>query len=83
MDFAKNNQRLTRVDMSSKDNNNNKNDDDDKHCELRSEFMILKSVTSCSKRVNYLHRDKKNTSALKPRSLIMQVMVMAAQSCDN
>ena len=82
MDFAKNNQRLTRVDMSSKDNNNNKNNDDDKHCELRSEFMILKSVTSCSKRVNYLHRDKKNTSALKPRSLIMQVIV-PIQSCDN
>ena len=65
MDFAKNNQRLTRVDMSSKDNNNNKNDDDDKHCELRSEFMILKSVTSCSKRVNYLHRDKKKYISLE------------------
>ena len=40
--------------MSSTDNNNNKNDDYDKNSEQRSEFMILKSVTSCSKRVNYL-----------------------------
>ena len=64
--------------MSSKDNNNNKNDDDDKNSEQRSEFMILKSVTSCSKRVNDLHRDKtKYTSALEQRSLILKVMMGA------
>ena len=67
--------------MSSKDNNNNKNDD--KNGEQRSEFMILKSVTSCSKRVNYLHRDKTKYISLETEITDYADNDGSPQSCDN